>query len=319
MRRWAARTLINAACSISVAAQADELKCTGVVETIVSEHGSTVAREVCHDSDGVTIPYDDFPLDVHVPDSAQRAPASVTEFKAQTITLQCCCPPGGRPVGWVEPEYPAAARQSGIVGWVTVSGGVAPDGRIREARVTASSPENVFDNAALNAFSQWTFNKDDAETDQDGRIVPGLTGIARICFPSPFLTVPPDHAAVVAFVQPPLDRRAEEFIAAVDHLRSALDMTAACLGIAISRAQLLEAGSVTIPFGGRDFTYLTSAASGVGAVLLATDKPPVEVASPAGASALQILLPEAAAAYFNAPACGQREADEAGRKPPATD
>jgi len=106
-------------------------------------------------------------------------------------------------------------------------------------------------------------------------------------------------------VRPPIDPNApsDGFDSAVEHLSFALSDTVACLNLSERRAQLLEADSISIQFRERDFTFAVSPDSGVGAALLSTDKPPQEVPAPAGASSLIFLLPNAAAAYFNAPAC----------------
>lgn len=118
-------------------------------------------------------------------------------------------------------------------------------------------------------------------------------------------TVSSEDTAVVAFVRPPLERGEPSpgFASAVDHLRDALDDTVACLGLPAHRAQLLESESVLVRSGGREYRFTVAAASGVGAVLLSTGKPPREVRAAAGASALIFLLPDAAADYFEAPAC----------------
>jgi TonB family protein len=285
------RALILALSAFSGAARAGESECAGVLERIRSEDGK-VHREVCHDSSGVTIPYNDFPLP-HRP--LEIEPSSVTHFEASDFTLGCCCPPDASvPLIRVEPDYPPEAKQAGIKGWVDVSGSLTPEGRIQDAQVVDSSPKGVFDEAALRAFSRWTYT---------GEIEPGSSGIARICFPSPFLTVSARDASVVAFVRPPKDRHSEAFVSAIDHLQSALSEIAACLGIEAGRVQLLEAETVTIRSDERDFTFSPSRTSGVGAVLLSAEKPPQEVASPADAQSLPTLLPDAVAAYFGAPGC----------------
>lgn len=294
MSHRAARAVIFVLCALSGAARADQSECAGVLERIVSEDG-TVSRDICHDSGGVTIPYNDFPIRHLVTEPVHP---SVTQFEVTVHSLQCCCPPGDSSLIHVEPEYPPEAKQAGIVGWVDLQGSVTEDGRMKDARVRASSPKGVFDEAALRAFSLWTYT---------GDIEPGNGLVARICFPSPFLTVSARDTSVVAFVRPPLERRSEAFASAVEHLRSALNDTAACLGIETDRLQLLEAETVTIRSDERDFTFSASPTSGVGAVLLSVKKPPQEVASPASASALTMLLPDAAASYFDIARCKRED------------
>ncbi len=305
MRHLLARAAALALCSLNVAglcsaARADELECAGVVETVVTEDGR-ILRQICHDSGGVTIPYIDAPVGPRAaPQCDRRSP--VTQFESKPVSLQCCCPPGdSSSLVRVEAEYPAQAKQAGIEGWVDLEGPLTPEGRIEGARVRASSPKGVFDQAALEAFSRWVYIGD---IEPGGDVEPGAVLLARICFRL-LHTVSPRDTTVVAFVRPPADRREppKEFLSAVDHLRSALADTAACLEIADDRTQLLETESVVVQFDGREFTFSASPASGVGAVLLSSEKPPQEVASPAGASGLIALLPDAAAAYFDAPRC----------------
>ncbi len=53
--------------------------------------------------------------------------------------------------------YPAQAKAAGIEGTVDVEYGVTTDGRVIDARVVASQPAQVFDEAALVAVRQWHF------------------------------------------------------------------------------------------------------------------------------------------------------------------
>ncbi len=284
--------------SFSSAARAGELECAGVVETVVTEDGK-VLREICHDSGGVTIPYIDDPVG---PARDSSARPSVTQFESKPLSLQCCCPPGESPsLVRVEAEYPAQAKQAGIEGWVDLEGPLTSEGRIEGARVRASSPEGVFDQAALEAFSKWVYTGD---IEPGADVEPGAVLLVRICFRLP-RRVSARDTTLVAFVRPPADRRdpPKEFLSAVDHLRSALADTAACLEIADGRIQLLETESVVVHFDERDFTFSVDPQSGVGAVLLSAEKPPREVAAPAGASALGVLLRDAAAVYFGASGC----------------
>jgi TonB family protein len=58
--------------------------------------------------------------------------------------------------GWVQPEYPAAARQAKLEGRVVVDFVVTVEGRVSEARVSQATNE-VFNEAALAAVRSWTF------------------------------------------------------------------------------------------------------------------------------------------------------------------
>lgn len=55
------------------------------------------------------------------------------------------------------PEYPSDARRKGIEGYAIVEFGLTPDGHTRDLRVTESSPQGVFDDAALDAVRSWRF------------------------------------------------------------------------------------------------------------------------------------------------------------------
>ncbi len=58
---------------------------------------------------------------------------------------------------YVEPQFPDAARRKGLTGWVEVAFTVSPKGVVEDAEVRASSPEEVFDEAALRAVRQWRY------------------------------------------------------------------------------------------------------------------------------------------------------------------
>jgi protein TonB len=57
----------------------------------------------------------------------------------------------------VAPEFPESARRKGITGWVEVVFTVTPKGTVADAEVRSSSPEEVFDDAAVKAVKQWRF------------------------------------------------------------------------------------------------------------------------------------------------------------------
>ncbi len=76
------------------------------------------------------------------PTSISTAPVAATSLK-RTKT--------------VSPDFPEAARRKGVTGWVEVVFTVTPKGTVADAEVRSSSPENVFDDAALRAVKQWRF------------------------------------------------------------------------------------------------------------------------------------------------------------------
>lgn len=61
------------------------------------------------------------------------------------------------PLVRVPPRYPARALARGIQGRVLVEFTVDPAGRVRDAQVIAAEPENVFEEAALEAVRQWRY------------------------------------------------------------------------------------------------------------------------------------------------------------------
>lgn len=57
----------------------------------------------------------------------------------------------------VEPKYPMRAMSRRIEGWVSVEFTVTTTGAVKNARVAASQPSGIFDEAALNAIGQYHF------------------------------------------------------------------------------------------------------------------------------------------------------------------
>jgi periplasmic protein TonB len=57
----------------------------------------------------------------------------------------------------VQPKYPARAMSRRIEGWVRVEFTVTTTGAVRNAHVAAAEPSGIFDEAALNAISQYRF------------------------------------------------------------------------------------------------------------------------------------------------------------------
>jgi TonB family protein len=55
------------------------------------------------------------------------------------------------------PQYPPAARKSGVTGHVELRARIDDTGRVVEAKVVKSSPPRVFDAAALDAIRRWRF------------------------------------------------------------------------------------------------------------------------------------------------------------------
>ena len=87
-------------------------------------------------------------------ESEQKPPAEASSAPSSDGALVQPSPlPGKNP----PPEYPRAARRSGIEGEVTVILEIAADGRVDAAHVEKSSGSSLLDDAALHHLSKWTF------------------------------------------------------------------------------------------------------------------------------------------------------------------
>src|SRR5207247_699112 len=62
------------------------------------------------------------------------------------------------PLVRIEPDYPLAAAQRGLEGWVIVRFTITPIGTVRDAAVVKSDPKWTFDEAAVRAVSRWKYN-----------------------------------------------------------------------------------------------------------------------------------------------------------------
>lgn len=61
------------------------------------------------------------------------------------------------PMVRVDPQYPQAASQRGLTGYVYLMFTIAPDGTVRDAQVLEAQPPGVFETAALNAVRKWKY------------------------------------------------------------------------------------------------------------------------------------------------------------------
>ena len=78
-----------------------------------------------------------------------------------------------RRVRYVDPEYPAGARERGLSGWVELEFTVNPDGGVSDVNVTAAEPTGVFEQAAMSAVRRWRFEpvrRNGAAVEQRARI-----------------------------------------------------------------------------------------------------------------------------------------------------
>ena len=74
---------------------------------------------------------------------------------------------------YVAPKYPRAAERRGDSGWVDVVFTVAHDGTVKDIGILGSSPEGVFDRAAVRAVEKWEFEP----VVEDGRPVEKRAGV----------------------------------------------------------------------------------------------------------------------------------------------
>ncbi len=65
----------------------------------------------------------------------------------------------------VAPDYPRGAERRGVEGHVVVQYSVEADGSVADAQVVESTPNGVFDRAALAAIGSWQFAPADVRTD----------------------------------------------------------------------------------------------------------------------------------------------------------
>ena len=62
-----------------------------------------------------------------------------------------------RPVYGKAPEFPVDARLDGVEGWVKFTYTIGKDGEVRNVRIVAAEPRNVFENAVRRAVRGWRF------------------------------------------------------------------------------------------------------------------------------------------------------------------
>jgi TonB family protein len=84
---------------------------------------------------------------------------------------------GFLPIAMVTPEYPAAALQKGIEGWVQVQFTIASDGTITDPIIIDHSPTRVFDRAVLTALKKSRYRPQ--LLDGEPVVVQGVTELFR--------------------------------------------------------------------------------------------------------------------------------------------
>jgi bla regulator protein blaR1 len=78
------------------------------------------------------------------PSIGEEAPATAEMPVVKAISIQ-------------QPEFPTAARLSGIEGWVTVNYTIDEKGRVSDVRIVDAKPRKVFDSAVRKAVHNWRF------------------------------------------------------------------------------------------------------------------------------------------------------------------
>lgn len=63
------------------------------------------------------------------------------------------------PLERVQPKYPSRALSRHIEGHVTIEFTITPHGSVTDARIVSATPEDIFDEAALDAIRQWKFKQ----------------------------------------------------------------------------------------------------------------------------------------------------------------
>jgi protein TonB len=61
------------------------------------------------------------------------------------------------PLVRIPPKYPRVAARRGIEGVVTVTFIITKDGKVRDPRVVKATPENIFNDEAIDAILKWKF------------------------------------------------------------------------------------------------------------------------------------------------------------------
>lgn len=58
---------------------------------------------------------------------------------------------------YISPKYPRSAMRRGVTGYVDLSLTIARDGSVYNVIVLSADPKSTFDEAAIEAISQWKF------------------------------------------------------------------------------------------------------------------------------------------------------------------
>jgi periplasmic protein TonB len=93
----------------------------------------------------------DLALAASAQDAPGQAPAIGSDTPAEAPMLAV------KAISLEQPEFPTAARMSGIEGWVTVSYTIDAKGRVSDVHIVDAQPRRVFDSAVRKAVHNWRF------------------------------------------------------------------------------------------------------------------------------------------------------------------
>ena len=119
----------QAAAAEAVAAEATSDAVDDVADAVVEPQAESVAQE---------------------PESAVTPPVAVQS--QDPISIRAL-----NRTRYVAPKFPRSAQRRGTSGWVDIVFTVAMDGSVKDLEVRESTPEGIFDSAALRAVERWEF------------------------------------------------------------------------------------------------------------------------------------------------------------------
>ena len=89
--------------------------------------------------------------------TADTAPAQAVSRGEEPAAADTAPPARPERITYVPPSYPRAAEMRGVEGWVDVEFSLTAAGRPRAIEVTEARPADTFDQAAVEAVSQWRY------------------------------------------------------------------------------------------------------------------------------------------------------------------
>jgi TonB family protein len=91
------------------------------------------------------------------PQAPELDPASSAQGTGPSIESTVKALPAARAIWLEQPEFPIAARLSGIEGWVTVNYKIEENGRVSDVQIVDAKPRKVFESAVRKAVRNWRF------------------------------------------------------------------------------------------------------------------------------------------------------------------